>query len=286
MTNDRPDGIHPNVTRAEYDAVLAVNHSRLKRMGRSPMHCREGGSSESDAMRLGTLVHAYILEAERFRRAHVVLPDLTVGLLNEKGESYANPKATKQYKARLSAFGQEHRGKAFVDAEDWAICERIGEAIAGHATATDILMAEADAEVMVLWTDPATGIRCKALVDHLTRLDRRATDLKTTTDASPGPFARACAAFSYHSQAAWYLWGLSAVGRPAWSFAHIAVETEPPHGVAVYELDDQALDQGLRLCRAWLDRYASCDRAGRWPGYPDSVQSITLPKWAITPEGA
>jgi hypothetical protein len=206
------------------------------------------------------------------------------------GETPKNPTATAEYKARLAEFGQAHMGRTFVSPDDMAVCRGIGDGVAAHRMAAGVLSGHGrtDPEAAVVWTDPETGLACKALIDLLDRDPEDgnyAVDLKSVDDASPGPFARLVASNQWHTQAAFYCWGLSMVGWPVRRFLHVAVECKPPFGVAVYELDDAALDQGIREFRAHLDRWHRCVQDGHWPAYADRVEPLSLPKYAFTGEG-
>jgi hypothetical protein len=65
-------------------------------------------------------------------------------------------------------------------------------------------------------------------------------------------------------------------------FCFICVESEPPHGVAVYSLPSNAVLAGAHLCDTALARYAQALNTGTWCGYPDHVASLPFPKWATT----
>ena len=130
------------------------------------------------------------------------------------------------------------------------------------------------------WRDDASGLRCKGRIDCLATIAGRAAivDIKTTTDARPDAFARSIATYGYHFQAAHYLAGMRANGVDVVGFVVIAVESRAPHGVAVYELDAEALEVGEERRRALLSTLAECRASGRWPGY--RTQTISLPRWA------
>lgn len=276
-------GIFPGITRQAYDAIPAINFSTLKHCRRSPAHARHrqlNPTEPTDAQELGTLIHCALLEPERFAREYMVMPDFAADL----ADRYQKPRATKEYRNRVAAFQLKYHDRRFLTADQAETCRRIGEAIAAHPTAADLLATTpALTEAAVVWVDPETGLACKALVDHLRGV--LVTDLKTTDDASPGAFSRTVAQHGYHVQAAFYLWGLSVVGRPAERFIHVACETEAPYGVAVYELDTKALDQGLREFRVYLDCWARCARDGHWSAYPDAVIDLALPRYAIDDTG-
>ena len=106
-------------------------------------------------------------------------------------------------------------------------------------------------------------------------------ELKSTRNAKRGPFGRDAANFFYHAQAAHYCSGHKAATGHTALHVIIAVESEPPHGVAVYALPNAALQSGELLRCKWLEQYADCLASGEWPGYPDEVQELELPGWAM-----
>lgn len=283
-------GLYPGIPRTEYEALDAVNYSVLRHFRRSPAHAREyqlNGMKTTGPMELGTLVHFALLEPERFRDTCLAMPDFAAGLTDDAGQPYASPRATKKYKQRMADFQHANIDKTIVRAEDHAVCRAIGEAVAGHETAAELLGGgPVENEVGIVWEDPVTGLLCKGLVDRLTTLGGRRVlvELKTTTDAGPRAFAQSCAAFGYAIQANLYMRGLMLLGRPVFRFLHVVCETAPPFAVAVYELDLDSLDQGWRECQDYLRQYAACLRSGRWPGYSQRIEPLSLPRYALTRE--
>jgi hypothetical protein len=97
---------------------------------------------------------------------------------------------------------------------------------------------------------------------------------------SPAPFARACATFGYHTQAAHYLNGTFAE-----RFIFIAVEKTYPYAVGVYELDAAAMAAGAEQCRIGLQTISDCRAINEWPGYTTTCDTISMPNWALkTPD--
>ena len=134
-------------------------------------------------------------------------------------------------------------------------------------------------EVTARWRDPATGVECKARADLYSPGLAMLADLKSCTDASPEEFAKACARYTYHQQAAMYLDGFVRAGAEVDTFAFIAVEKQPPHLVAVYMLDEAALLMGAHRTRRGLSTLAECLATDTWPGYSPRIQTLTLPRW-------
>jgi hypothetical protein len=59
------------------------------------------------------------------------------------------------------------------------------------------------------------------------------------------------------------------------------VENTPPHGVALYMLDDRSLFAGEIRRRNALETYATCRRKNRWPSYSERVCTIQIPNWGL-----
>jgi hypothetical protein len=64
----------------------------------------------------------------------------------------------------------------------------------------------------------------------------------------------------------------------------ICVETDEPFAVAVYQLGTASIKAGMRQMDEALERYKRCLETGRYPGYPELIQSIDVPRWALRTE--
>ena len=124
--------------------------------------------------------------------------------------------------------------------------------------------------------DEKTGLTMKARTDWFT--GDTIVDLKTSrSGASPKEFAKAVANFSYHLQAQHYL---NVCG--AKRFIFLVVQSEYPFDTAIYELDEEAMREGQRLCREGLDRIAECTLMDHWPHHSEQgIQKLSLPRWAF-----
>jgi len=143
------------------------------------------------------------------------------------------------------------------------------------------------AEKSLLVDDPTTGVRLKARPDWMTERDGRVwlVDLKTSVTAEPKAFARRAADYKYHLQAAWYVQVAALLELdPQAAFVFIAVEKEPPYLVSVCEFDAEAMSEGLALMVNAIDTYALCKDGDFWPGYPEGITPMCLPRWAFSSE--
>jgi hypothetical protein len=61
----------------------------------------------------------------------------------------------------------------------------------------------------------------------------------------------------------------------------IVVENEPPHCVALYMLDQEAVDAAESRIHRLIDQYAECKAADQWSGYSQEIETLILPKWSL-----
>jgi hypothetical protein len=253
------------ISNEQYHADPAVSASHLKAIMQSPYHYWaryvDPGRKPIEptaAMKLGSLAHCAILEPDDLLQRY--------GVCGPR-----NTKAGKEQAERMAVEGIEA-----VTSTDMALALGMSAAVRNHSTAAALLK-QGKAEQSFWWDDLPTGMRCKCRPDWY--YGSTVVDIKTTADASPQAFARSVATFAYHVQAAHYLAGLHGAER----FVFVAVEKSYPHAVAVYELDADALALGRTTRDNALDVLAGCQAANVWPGYGDTVQTISLPKWATNP---
>lgn len=269
---DLPDGLHPNVAHAAYhERIVGVaSNTALKLVGRSAAHYKEWldarEETPTDAMLLGSALHCAALEPERFAREYVVAPDF-------------GDRRFKEAKAKHAAWLADHTGKTSLDREDGAAIVGMVASIRKHPKAGPLL-AEGASELTMLWTDAATGIRCKGRADHYAPRFRTVLDIKTTEDARDFAFAKSVANLGYHQQAAFYSEGFETVGAPIDAFVFVAIEKTPPHNLKLHMLDGEALARGALEVRRSLEAMRACVESLEFSGYDSEINIISLPRWA------
>ncbi len=260
-------GFFSDMSADHYHKVEAMSTGGAKAIIRSPQHyklMRDTPKDPTPAMQFGTAVHCGVLQPEL--ELVIKAPEIN--------------KRTKDGKAEWDAFLAEHGDhKIILSIDDW---ERAGNCIAAvraHPMASKLLDG-ADVEESLFWIDG------KYQVPRKVRWDARKlggiTDLKTTTDASPEAFGRACASFMYHVQEANYREAAEAVlNESPKFFAFVVVESEPPHAVACYHLPPEAVRVGQGWMDVALERYAKALQTGKYPGYPETIEQVPFPRWAL-----
>jgi hypothetical protein len=252
------------VTFDEYIAIDAVNNSTLKNMAESPLHCFDAmkrARKATGAQDIGTAEHCMVLEPDQFPPRYVVW---TGG--RRAGKEWDN-------------FEAANLDKTIIKQEEYEHCVAMRNAVMAHPAAGPIFSSGGEAEKVILWKDPETGLDCKARIDWLCG---SIVDLKTTKSANPRVFAASAARYRYHTQLAWYRWGVEcATGLADWPCQIVAVESSPPHDVVVYTIDELTLAAGLEGCQGWLRRFAECKASGKWPGRFEGETTLNLPNWAF-----
>ncbi len=253
---------------ADYHAAPGISKSRLDNIHRSPAHYKyalENPSEPTQAMIEGSLFHKLVLEPDTFEEEYAVIPDdidrrTTIG------------------KGAWAAFQEEAAGRIAIARP--TLLELTAQADALRAcTRANALLSAGSAEQSIFWTVEGydAPITAKCRIDYVN--DLCVVDLKTTRDARPESFSRDCWNYRYHVQAAFYSDAYKLLTGLDLNFVLLAVEKTPPYGVNVFMVSEDMIDQGRREYQSDLEVYAQCVATDTWPGYPDEVQEILLPRW-------
>lgn len=258
--NDLPRVQH-ELPDEEYRRKSGASQTVLKEIAlRSPAHAHELMAGERDPtpnMVDGSAVHCGVLEPELFTKRY------------HWSNARANTKAWREEQ-------EENPERCLLTAERYHRVSGMINAVLEHPVARSLLD-KGDPELSFFWKH--YDIKCKGRADYVRR-DGVVSELKSTTDASPRGFSRTVANFGYHLQSAFYTDGLRACDMPVRAFVFIAVESKPPHAVGVYTLDDKALHIGRAMYEKAISKYSLCVHLGRWPGYSEQIEELTLPRYA------
>jgi hypothetical protein len=262
-------GIHKTFPAEEYHRreLGVVSKSALDRVKRSPAHYKlwvDGAADEdTEDLAFGRAFHMALLEPARFSSAYIEIPKFT-----GKGS-----------KAAKEAWLAEHVGVAVLKMDDLLTITNMVDAVHSHPIASGMIR-DGEPELTLAWKDELTGLSCKSRLDYYVRSLAMIVDAKSTRDASREAFRKDIAKYGYHRQDALYRSAALALSMPVEHFALMAVEKEPPHAVAIYTLDAEAIGAGYSSTRRDIDTLAHCMKTGRFPGYPETIQTIDVPPWA------
>lgn len=262
------------MTEAEYNVAEGVRRSDLWKMDDSPekyLWNLEHPMEQTPAMTFGSACHKMILEPEDFGNEYAVKP--------------AVDGRTKEGKAVLAAFMEDHAGKTLISADDATVMADMEAALERCNLAKDLLWGEGQNEVPIFWADPETGEKCKAKCDRIiTGEDGRfyLVDYKTTKSAETELFNHELWRLGYHMQAGMYAEGVMNALHLDYLpvFIFVAQEKKAPYAVNVIQVSEDVMKLGREKFHELLDKLHECKEADIWPGYVDDVMNETfVPGW-------
>lgn len=271
MTVITEPGIYPGLDEQVYhaDRSLApelgrsLSASGAKTLLHSPARFayeREHGRPATDAMDLGTLVHALVLRGGETRLRVIDAYDWRTKAAQEARKAH-----------REAGLVPCHRGELKAAA-------KVARAVRRHPLAAAIL-ATGTPEVSIYWRDPETGITCRGRIDWVH--PKALVDLKTVGrygGSEPDTFGRQAASLDYPLSAAHYVDGWEALTGEQLPFVTICVEMDHPHFVTVGQYAPDDLEAGReRMARARAE-YAERESSGVWVD-PPQIVTIPVPAW-------
>lgn len=269
-----------------YHAHPGLSSSAIKEMAKSPRHFwgkhldpDRKKREPSPAMLLGTAIHTLVLEPQH--------ADTVVKL-----PPYACGRTKAAIEARERFMEELPPEAVLLSPEDFDRAHGAAEAVRGNDDAMTWLTAGKAEES---WFAPCPqhhqelGLIRRGRVDYQTTHPESEgrpvlVDLKSSSDVTPDKFGKHFAELGYHIQAAWNIDGYSLCGvevgsHLAGDYVVVAVETQAPFVVAVYEVPPEVIEQGRREYRRLLEAWADCRRSGKWPG--PEMQLIKFPRWRM-----
>lgn len=254
----------------EFDRYLdidAVSNSRMKLFDKSELHYFTNPSFEATrSMNIGTMTHTALLEPSEYVVRYVPAP---AGMRMDK--------RTKAYQGFLETVPA---GCEVVSTRDFRLALEIARRIRETPTLVKFFADNCESELTIIWTDTATGLRCKCRIDKWCP-GIGALDLKTTQDCTPREFAWSARKYGYFQQRAFYGRGIKAAqkaGKLAAApddFYFLAVETGQVLAHALYKVPEVEAFHFDSVVSDRLDTIAECTKTGIWPG-PNGVSGEPL----------
>jgi hypothetical protein len=221
------------------------------------------------------MVDCLIFEPEEFDKQFIIAPDIN-----------KRTKAGREEWASLVKHAKaNHVALVSNDAHKEALTTAL--AVRNNPVMAD-LMKRGVPQPVFMWDDPVYAMRCKCKLDWYDEESGTIFDLKTAIDASPYGFSKAIANFSYHIQAAFYIDGVRACGKPVQRFVFGVMEKPDkrntfeadPRLMAFYELTDEDIEAGRDSYTSSMAAINFCMMNDEWAGYTNHVVPITRPNWA------
>jgi len=265
-----------DISNEEYHSGEGFSRSKLVAFNRSPLHFWHEALNpekeqeeapliikQTNAKEYGNALHTYVLEPPKFCEEYYITPKIN--------------RATKKGKEEFKEHQEKARGKLLICEEAFKSIAHVMNGLSRHKQALTLL-ADAQIEKSIYWTDPDTGIQCKVRPDvwHSNMI----VDLKTTVDASQKSFQRSIFQFAYHIQAGMIQEALRvSQGIHMENFVYLAVEKQAPYASAIYMLSPEIVSQGVAEFKNILIGIKECMDSGHWPSYPTAM--IDMPSWMV-----
>jgi hypothetical protein len=268
---ERDFGIHRDLAMGEYHKLDAWGSSSLKAMRRGPparvVWERENPLADTDAMRLGTAVHALALTPDLYTAAYAHKPD---------GMSFA----TKEGKAWRDCVED---GKIILPHDVALQVGQIVAAVLQHTISGEAIAEASHKEVTFLWKCSTSGETCKGRPDWIE--GRYIYDLKVSRHAEGRALAYRAYVEGWMHQLAHYRTGAMALGLDVIGGRLVVVTPKEPHFVYTLEVKTEALNLLELENLATLRAMHECRVAGDWPGTPESWTLIEPPPNALVQFG-
>ncbi len=279
--------IHEVPYQAYHDFGISLNALRsghLSHLKKSPAHLQQNlknPQEETEALRLGKLIHSAFENPEKFRDNCILEPEFIGKTLDGK-----DSKNSKEAKAKKAEWYTSLKPDAIVlTSEEVEMITGMLTAASDHKITRNLLK-DGVREVSGWVRDPETGIILQFRPDFIQKIGYP-VDLKSAKDASKEGFGKEI--FSefgrfYILQAAHYSHCAKLLGlQKSDSFTFVAIEKKPPYGLNVFALGEAQLDVGERWRRKLTLQYADCMASGKWPCYEETVISPQIPAYVSIP---
>lgn len=271
-------GLVHGMSQEDYRAADAASASTLKDMGRSPAYARhrlDNPTPSTPAMEFGTACHVAILEPEELSERYDMDPGHPDG---GYPKGWRNTKVYKEAKSKIL-----ESGKLILSDDEFAQIFHMASNVQEHRIGDAISRAKRGTEISGFAFDDEFGLWRKIRPDLLAEEARMIVDLKTSSEITPGGFARACARYGYHTSAAYYIDTMEMIQPGAYlHYVFLVVSNTAPYEVATYSLDWESIEQGRTEYRRHLEAYAHCRLTKSWPGPNDEIEEIRLPGYALS----
>jgi hypothetical protein len=262
-------GAYEGMSFDEYAAAPGMNGSKIVYMRRSPMYYRwmaTHPSPETDALKLGKIVHRMVLEP-------TLVDDVAVwGRLPEQKVRRGH---------HWDEFCQRNQDRVILTKDEAEYTTGAARAALSNAPIRKYANAEGPTEVSLFWDDPRTGLRFKARLDKIIPETHTIPDLKTTRDATPRRFQSQAYDLGYFVKMAHYWDGYrTLIGREP-SLKLLALEARPPYESAVFDIPRDVVLMALDERNDLVDRIEECEKRSEWPAAQQDEVTLEYPTWAM-----
>lgn len=252
-----------------------ISKSALDVFAESPFHYLASLDKELEPrdlpqFRIGGAYHVGVLEPDLFHAKVIKMPE------------FGPMQSGTNRRLRDEWIKHEAAGKIYLYPSEWAQVIAMRDVLLKSRLAKKLFRPGGRSEVTAIWTDPETGLRCKARGDHVNPDFGMFLDLKSALTASPEGFRRNAAACRYMVQDSFYSRAFEENDIQITDFVFLVQEKDYPYAYAAYQYNDSARLRGEELYMRELRYLRACIDRDYFPSYSpeDAVMAIDLPAHA------
>ena len=244
-----------------------LSFSSLKRFAESPDHFiayKKQVFEPTDAMIVGQMIHALILEPHTVEHSFMIWD----------GGRRAG-KAWDEFKAVAN-----DAKKTIIRDQDFEGAKRVADAVRKHPIAGQMIDGIDQAEQLLLWDDPETGVPLKGFLDMIG--ESWFADLKSGADTDPDKFIRNAYDQKLPLQFALYSDALKANGYDCDEPFVIRFGTSEPFPVVIYQPTTAFMAYGHAIKKRLLEKWVEWDgfSAGIEFHTGQTIHPLSVPRWA------
>lgn len=222
---------------------------------------------ETEAFRLGKIIHKAVLEGSKFRDSYIVMPE------------FGDQRSKENKAAKVKWFADLPKDKIAVTQDHLDMLIGIIDSVMSHPQGPDLLK-NGKSEVAGYYVDQKTGIKIRIKPDFLSFNLAIMVDLKSTRNSERRKFMSSVYDYRYDFQMLTYSEGTKAItGKRPEMNTMIAVEKKPPYECAIYYFNDFSLEYAGADYRKALDTLKWCIDNNKWPQRQKSIEPCEIPGW-------
>lgn len=213
---------------------------------------------QTDPMLKGSAFHDLCLLPDVYKQTYLVGP--TIG---------SKTKAHEEFEA-------EHPDRTILTTGMADDVHYMRDALHDNPKIRKILESDTVLREVSMWVDdPITGLKLKIRPDII--YDGIIYDLKSTIAPHARGFLHSVYKYSYHVQSAYYQDVARMNGLAIENFKFLVVGSKPPYLTAIYDLNDDLVEEGRLKYREALTRYSNyLSGADAWDGLSYGRETVTL----------
>ena len=254
-------GVYALVPNNEYHSSDGIGKTNVcdiyESIAQYEMH-KASPQKPTDPMIKGSAFHDLVLLPNEYHKNYFVSP--TVG------------KTTKAHKQCVL----DHPHQTVITSGMADDCFRMRDALYDNPSIKEVLDSKTILREVSIWVkDPPTGLLLKIRPDIIT--DGVIYDLKSTIAPHSRAFLHSVYKYSYHVQSAFYQYCAGLNGMKISNFVFLVVGSKPPYLTAIYDINEELLDEGYEKFERALERYAEyLSGEDKWSGLSYGRETITL----------